>query len=64
MKIAVKQNFHETSFASPKESVYCRYLAKELKYIPEEEYQQVFKLKEEIAAMIYSTIKGITKKRD
>jgi four helix bundle protein len=53
----------ETSFGSLKESFYCRYLAKCLDYILDEDYQKALKLKEEIAAMLYSTIQGIKNKR-
>ncbi len=63
IKIAVKQNMYETSFTSLKESIYCRFLASELRYTAKNEYEKAFLLKEEIAAMLYSTIKGIKKKR-
>lgn len=52
----------EIAFASLKESIYARFLAKELKYITVEEYRQAFKLKEEIAPMLYKTIKGAKQK--
>jgi len=62
IKMGVMVNFFETSFASLKESIYCRFLAKELHYITPEEYEEVFKIKEEIAAMLYKTIKGLKDK--
>lgn len=55
-------NQFEIAFASLKESIYCRFLAKELKYITLEEYVGAFKLKERIAAMLYKTIEGIKRK--
>lgn len=62
MKPMVTINFFETSYGSLKESVYCRFLAKELKYISHEEYQEALKLKEEIGAMLYTTIEGLKNK--
>ncbi|OIO19293.1 MAG: hypothetical protein CO029_01145 [Candidatus Magasanikbacteria bacterium CG_4_9_14_0_2_um_filter_41_10] len=61
IKIGSKQNFYEISFASLKESIYCRFLAQELLYITKEEYTKAFALKDEIAAMLYTTIKGLEK---
>lgn len=62
MKTAVVINFFETSFASLKESIYCRFLAFELKYISQDEYQEALKLKDEIGAMLYKTIEGLKNK--
>ena len=62
MKFGVMVNMFETSFASLKESIYCRFLAKELSYITVEEYRQALILKERIGAMLYKTIEGIKNK--
>ncbi len=61
MKQKVMINFFETSFASLKESIYCRYLAKELGFITGEEYKKAYLLKEEIARMLYSSINKMKK---
>jgi four helix bundle protein len=63
MRPAVQLNFCETAFASLKESIYCRYLAKELGYISQEEYDEAFALKEKIAPMLYKTMEGLRRKR-
>ena len=62
VKLLVMLNFYETAFGSLKESIYCRYLAKELKYIDDSEYNQALKLKDEIGAMLYKTIEGLRNK--
>lgn len=62
MKFGVMVNMFEISFASLKESIYCRFLAKELNYITVEEYRQALILKERIGAMLYKTIEGIKNK--
>jgi len=64
MKSGSKQQFYETSFASLKESIYCRYLASIQKYIPTEEYEKARELKDEIGAMLFATIRGIQRKRN
>ena len=62
MRDAVKLNFYETSFASLKESIYTKFLAKELGYILENDYQEAKKLEDEISAMLFKTNEGIRKK--
>lgn len=62
MRDAVKLNFYETSFGSLKESIYVKFLAKNLKYITEDDYQKVKFLENEISAMLFSTNEGIRKK--
>lgn len=62
MKVGVTINQQEISYASIKESIYCRFLAKELEYITEEEYGRALVLKDEIGAMLYTNIKGIKDK--
>jgi len=62
MKTGITTNQYETSFASLKESIYCRYLASQLNYITHEEYIAAFALKERIAPMLYKTIQGIKQK--
>jgi four helix bundle protein len=63
MKDGVKLNMFETSYASLKESIYVKFLAKELAYISESNYKIVLDLKNEIGAMLYSTIRGVRKDR-
>jgi len=63
MRNTVMINFFETSYASLKESMYCRYLAYCLDYISVDEYKEALTLKDEIGAMLYSTIEGIRKKK-
>ena len=62
IKPLVMLNFFETAYGSLKESMYARFLAKELGFIMVEEHQQAFVLGEEIGAMLYGTIEGIRKK--
>lgn len=62
MRDTVKLNFYETSFGSLKESIYAKFLAKELLYITDEEYQEARILEDEISAMLYKTIEGIRKR--
>lgn len=64
IKFGTMLNFFETSYGSLKESIYCRYLASCLGYVTNEEYQEALKLKDEIGAMLYSTIIGLRKKID
>ena len=64
MKIAGTQNQYEISYGSLKESIYCRFLAKDLGHISRDAYNDAFELKEEIGAMLYSTIQGIRKDRN
>jgi four helix bundle protein len=54
---------YEIGFASLKESIYARYLAKELGYISEEMYKEALVLKEKIAPMLYTTIRGIRQRQ-
>lgn len=63
MKLGAMTNFFEIAYASLKESIYARFLAKELGYISPKEYQQALALKERIAPMLYKTIEGIKRKR-
>jgi len=63
IKSGVMINFFETSYASLKESIYCRFLAKELNYISSEEYNEALLLKDEIGAMLYSSIDGMKSKK-
>ncbi len=63
MKTGVMVYQFEISYGSLKESIYCRFLAKELGYISEEEYQKAFILKEKIGKMLYGTIEGIKNKK-
>lgn len=62
MKLGAMTNFFEISFASLKESIYCRFLAKDLGYITESDYKKAFELKKKISKMLYGTIQGIKKK--
>ncbi|MBI4427443.1 MAG: four helix bundle protein [Candidatus Magasanikbacteria bacterium] len=62
MRDAVKLNFYETSFGSLKESIYVKFLAKNLGHITEEEYKKAKTLENEISAMLYSTNEGIRRK--
>ncbi len=64
IKLGTMENMFEISYGSLKESIYVRYLAKELKYISDEEYTEALKLKEEIASMLYTSIMGIKNKRN
>ena len=63
MKFGAMTNHYEISFASLKESIYVRFLAKELKYINVNEYKEAFVLKDRIGAMLYKTIDGIKNNR-
>ena len=58
-KPKVKLNFYEISFGSIKECKYIIYLAKELNYLSEEKYLEIFNLTEEISAMLWKTIEKI-----
>lgn len=62
-KVGQMTNQYEMSFASLKESIYCRFLAKELGYITNEEYKQALVLKNRIGAMLYKTIEGMKAKK-
>lgn len=62
MKPLVTLNFYETAYGSLKESIYVRFLATELGYISQDEYRKALLFKDEIAAMLYSTIEGMRKK--
>lgn len=64
MKPLIVINFFETSYASLKESIYCKYLGTELGYIDKVEYHQALALKEEIGAMLYKTIEGLKNKNN
>ena len=61
-KLGQMSNQYEMSFASLKESIYCRYLAKELEYITINDYKEALEIKEKIGAMLYGTIEGIKRK--
>jgi len=58
-KKKVMLNFYETSFGSLQESIYIFYLAVRLNYIEIEEYNRLFKSKEEISKMLWSTLEGL-----
>ena len=62
MKFGPMTNQFEIAYASLKESIYCRFLAKELNYISIQEYSEALKRKERIGAMLYRTIEGIKDK--
>ncbi len=62
MSEKVTKNFFEISYGSLQESIYVKFLAKELSYISEEEYKRSTELKNEIGAMLYSTLRGLKKK--
>jgi len=64
MKLGVMANQFEISYASLKESIYCRFLAKELGYISVQDYKEALVLKEKISPMLYGTIQGINKRRN
>jgi four helix bundle protein len=63
MKTGVMVYQFETSYGSLKESIYCRFLAKELKYITTTDYLEALALKEKIGGMLCGTIEGIKKRR-
>lgn len=63
MKFGVMVNQFETAYASLKESIYCRFLAKELGYISIDDYKEALILKEKIGGMLYGTIQGIKRKK-
>jgi len=58
-KIKVKLNFYEISFGSIKECKYIIYLSKELDYLSEKKYLEIFNLTEEISAMLWKTIENM-----
>jgi four helix bundle protein len=60
-KKGVMLNFYEISFGSLKESIYVFYLALNLQHISLQEYKTLFKLKEEIAKMLWKTMEGLRK---
>lgn len=62
MKNQVTINFLEISYASLKESIYCKFLAFELDYINKLDYEEALSLKEKIGAMLYKTIDGLKNK--
>ena len=62
MKSGVMVHQFETAYGSLKESIYCRFLAKELAHITVEEYEKALALKEKIGGMLYGTIDGIKNK--
>ncbi|MDI6777591.1 MAG: four helix bundle protein [Patescibacteria group bacterium] len=55
-------NFLETSYASLKESKYLLHFSLMEKYISKEDYNKAWKLSEEIGAMLWTTIQGISRK--
>jgi len=57
MKEKSKKHFYRISYASLKESIYIVFLAKELKYIPDDDYKKIFDIKDKIGAMIYSIVR-------
>lgn len=58
-KCKVYINFLEISYASLKESKYLLHFSLVEKYIIKEEYDQAWKLAEEIGAMLWKTLKNI-----
>lgn len=62
-KLGQMTNQFEIAFASLKESIYCRFLAKCLGYVLVDEYKESLMLKEKIAKMLYGTIEGIKRKK-
>jgi len=59
VKKKVVINFYEISYGSLQETIGIFYLAVFLKFISTDEYKELFKLKEEIARMLWSTLEGI-----
>ncbi len=55
-KSLVQLNFYEISYGSLRESKYLLYFSKKRKFISEQEYDQGFKLVEEMGKMLWSEI--------
>jgi four helix bundle protein len=58
----VYRNFLETSYASLKESKYLLHFSLVEKYLTREDYNKAWRLSEEIGAMLWTTIQGMSKK--
>jgi len=58
----VTLNFYEISHGSLKESMYVKYLALNLKYIHQTDYNKINLVGDEIGAMLFSTIRGMREK--
>jgi four helix bundle protein len=58
----VYRNFLETSYASLKESKCLLHFSLIEKYLSKENYNKAWKLSEEIGAMLWTTIQGMSKK--
>ena len=64
MKSGQMLNQYEIAFGSLKESIYCKFLGKELGFIAVDDYKKALQLKERIAVMLYRTIEGIKTKNN
>lgn len=58
-KKAVKKNFWEISYGSLKEVQYILYFSLKEKFINKKDYEEVYKLGDEIAAMLWKSIKSL-----
>jgi len=58
-KTAVKKNFWEISYGSLKESKYLLHFSLVEKYIPQDDYNKLTNLAEEIGAMLWTSIESI-----
>lgn len=63
-KLKVKVNFFETSYGSNRECRYLLFFAMEMKWITKSEYDEMFKLSDDIGAMLWKIIKGIENEID
>ena len=57
--VKVTKNFYQISFGSIKECKYIIYLSYELKYINQNDYNQLINLADEISAMLWKSIKNL-----
>ncbi|MBI2436832.1 MAG: four helix bundle protein [Candidatus Magasanikbacteria bacterium] len=60
-KKKVMLNFYEISYGSLQESITIFYFATKFLFITTTEYMQLYKIKEEIAKMLWSSIEGLRK---
>jgi len=60
-KPKVKLNFFETSYESNRECRYIIFLAMEMDWITKEKYDELYKLSDDIGAMLYKIISGLQK---
>jgi four helix bundle protein len=58
----VYRNFLETSYASLKKSKYLLHFSLIEEYLSKDNYNNAWKLPEEIGAMLWATIQGVSKK--